>query len=70
MSISPQGTNEAQVVWTSVAGRQYTIQTSENLSTPFVSQGDALSATPPANTAMVPMTGERLFYRILVEEAP
>jgi hypothetical protein len=66
LSITPSLTNGIVLQWPSVAGVNYAVQKSTNLSTGFVDVTSALSATPPMNTYTdVPTPGTpAAFYRI------
>jgi hypothetical protein len=64
---TPQGLN---VVWTSFAGRVYTLESSPALNGTFTPLQEHLAAQPPANTytdTNVAGQGPR-FYRVLVEQ--
>jgi hypothetical protein len=54
------------VNWSSVAGRTYSIETSDDLAafTPLV-QG--IRATPPQNSCVIPASAARRFYRVLLD---
>jgi len=66
VSIQPSSTNKIVLQWPSVAGANYAVQKSTNLSNGFVDLTSSLPSTPPVNTYTdVPTPGApAAFYRI------
>lgn len=52
--------------WTSVDGRNYQIQTSDNLASGWVTDANLVSATSPINSTTVVNTADKKFFRVLV----